>query len=93
MNAQNIRGSRKSPMVGIIFYVGQWQTLKAEGEARCWTGKINEWIEGRWSGGQEGICGNGGTENVHLEKRKRQIKEDMPSEYVAREVIVSLIII
>lgn len=47
-------------------------------------------MEGRWSGGQEGICGNGGIENVHLEKRKRRIKEDMASENSAREVIVSL---
>lgn len=56
MNAQDGRESRKSPMAGIIFYVGQWQTPKAEGEERCWTGEINEWTEGRWSGGQEGIC-------------------------------------
>lgn len=36
------------------------------------------------------ICGNGGTENVPLAKRKRRIKKDMASENVAKEVIVSL---
>lgn len=32
----------------MIFYVGQWQTPKAEErEERRWTGEINEWMEGR----------------------------------------------
>lgn len=47
-------------------------------------------MEGRWSGGQEGICGNGGTEDVHLEKRKRWISKDVALENVAREVTDSL---
>lgn len=42
------------------------------------------------AGGHLCICGNGGTENVRLEKRKRRIKEGMASENVARKVIVSL---
>lgn len=88
MDARDTREWRKSPPVGILFYLGQWQTPKAEEEERCWTGEINEWMEGRWSGGQEGKrC----TENAYLEKSKKQINEDMASENVAREVILSLI--
>lgn len=35
----------------------------------------------KWRAGRHlRICGNGGTANVHLEKRKRRIKEDVASE-------------
>lgn len=55
MDAQDRREWRKSSPLGILFYLGQWQRLKVEEEERCWTGEINEWMAGRWSGGQEGI--------------------------------------
>lgn len=42
-------------------------------------------VESR-AGGHLCICGNGGTENVPLAKRKRRIKKDMASENVAKEV-------
>lgn len=69
----------RTPLVGILFYLGQWQTLKAEEEDRRdkWMDRVKE----EWRAGGQELCvrSNGGTGNVHLEKKHcmNRINEDM----------------